>query len=186
MVLVGMLKPPGEFECPLTDCWPVPHANPPVSSVFRCILLMVTWLRPFVLAIASLRLSPLNPFDFGLFNCGWTIWLGPFVLAVAGLWLGVMESSPGRLTFDMSPGAPRLSFLTGSPFLANVSHGVLSPAIGGIGAWSRLSPICIAEKVLPSPGVVRWGGHSGRCESNRSRSRHIVCVDAVESTTRSL
>ena len=98
------------------------------------------WLRLFVLAIVSLRFSPLKPFDFGLFDCG----------------------------------------------LVNFSRSVESPAIEGIGAQFRVSPTSGAETVLPLLGLVRWGGHGGQCESNGSRSRHAVCVDAVESTAQSL
>ena len=150
MALVGALKPPGEFKHLLTDHWPVPHANPPVSSAFGYIPSTVTWLRPFVLAIASLRLSPSNPFDFGLFNCGWTIWLGPFVLAIAGLWLGVLESSPGHLTLGTSPGALRSSawsLSTDCLLLVNVSRGVRLLAIKGIDTRFRVSPTSSAETV---------------------------------------
>ena len=79
-----------------------------------------------MLAIVSLRFSPLKPFDFGLFDCG----------------------------------------------LVNFSRSVESPAIEGIGAQFRVSPTSGAE--------------GGQCESNGSRSRHAVCVDAVESTAQSL
>ena len=68
-VLVGALGPPGEFKCLLTDCWPILHANPSISSAFRYIPSTAMWLRPFVLTIASLQFSPLKPFDFSLFNC---------------------------------------------------------------------------------------------------------------------
>ena len=82
-----------------------------------------------MLVVASLRLSPLNLFNFGLFNCGWTSSSQLFVLAVAGLRLGVLESFPGQLMFGTSPGALRLSILTDCFHLVNVSRSVLSPAI---------------------------------------------------------
>ena len=69
------------------------------------------------------------------------VWLGPFVLAVAGLRLGILESSPGRLTLGTSPGALCLSTWSLSSdclLLVNVSHGVLSLAIEGIGARFRV------------------------------------------------
>ena len=169
MALVGTLKPPGEFEHLLTDHWPIPHANPPVSSVFGYIPLMVTWLRPFVLAIASLRLLPSNPFNFSLFNCGWTIWLGPFVLAIAGLWLGILESSPGRLTLGMSPGAlhsSTRSLSTDCFLLVNVLRGVRLLAIKGIDTRFRVSPASSAETVLPLRRLVRCGGHSAQYMPN--------------------
>ena len=158
--LVGALKSPGEFERLLTDRWPVPHANPLVSSAFRYIPLMVTWLRPFVLAIASLRLSPSKPFDFGLFNCGWAIWL--FVLAIAGLRLGILDLFPGQLTVGTSVCALDSSFLTGGPFLMTVSRGVLSPVIEGLDAQFGLSPVSSTETVLPLRRLSRCGGHSAR------------------------
>jgi len=147
MALVGALKPPGEFECLLTDRWPVLHANPLVSSAFRYIPLTVMWLRPFVLAIASLRLLPSNLFDFGLFNCSWAIWL--FVLAIAGLWLGVLDLFPGQLTVGTSVCALDSSFLTGGLFLVKVSCSVLSPVIVGLDAWFGVSPTSSVETVLP-------------------------------------
>jgi len=167
MALIGALKLPGEFKHLLTDHWPVLHANPLVSSAFRYIPSMVMWLRPFVLAIASLWLSPLNLFDFGLFNCGWTIWL--FVLAIAGLRLGILDLFPGQLTFGTSVCAldsSTWSFLTGSLFLVNVSHGVLSPAIEGLDAWFRLSPVSSMEMVLPLRRLIGCGGHSVRYNTN--------------------
>ena len=109
MALIGALSPPGEFDWLLMHYGPIPHANPSVSSALGCIPSMAMWLRPFVLAIVSLQLSPSNLFNFGLFNCGWTILLGLFVFAVAGLQLGIPGSSPGWLTFGMSPGAQHLS-----------------------------------------------------------------------------
>jgi len=165
--LIGALKLPGEFKRLLTDRWPVPHANPPVSSAFRCILLTVTWLRPFVLAIASLQLLPSNLFDFGLFNCGWTIWL--FVLAIAGLRLGILYLFPGQLTFGTSVCAldsSVRSLLTGSLFLVNVLHSVLSLAIEGLDAWFRLSPVSSTETVLPLQRLTGCGGHSARYNTN--------------------
>ena len=97
------------FDQLLTCCGPIPHANPSVSSALGCIPSTVTWLRLYVLTIVSLQLSPLNLFDFSLFNCGGTVSLGLFVLAVAGLRLGILDSSPGRLTLGTSPGALRSS-----------------------------------------------------------------------------
>jgi len=167
MALVGALKPPGEFKRLLTDCWPVPHANPLVSSAFRYIPSMVTWLRLFVLAIASLRLSPSKPFDFSLFNCGWVIWL--FVLAIAGLRLGILDLFPGQLAFGTSVctlDSSARSFLTGSLFLVNVSRGVLSPAIEGLDARFRLSPVSSTETVLPLRRLIGCGGHSVRYNTN--------------------
>ena len=73
------------------------------------------------------------------------------MLAVAGLQLGVLDSSPGRLTFGTSLCALDLSaqrFLTDSLFLVNVSRSVESPAIEGIGAWFRMSPVSSTETVL--------------------------------------
>ena len=85
------------------------------------------------------------------------------MLAVAGLWLGILESSPGRLTLGTSPGALRSStqsLLTDCLLLVNVSHGVLSLAIEGIGAQFRMSPTSSAEMVLSLRGQIRCGGHS--------------------------
>ena len=163
MALVGALSPPGEFDQLLTRCRPIPHANPSVSSAFGCIPSTVRWLRLFVLVVASLQLSPSNLFDFSLFNCGWTSLAGAIVLAVAGLWLGVLESSPGRLTLGTSPDALHLSTWSLSSdclLLVNVSHGVLSLAIEGIGARFRMSPTSSAETVLSLRGQIRCGGHS--------------------------
>ena len=73
------------------------------------------------------------------------------MLAVAGLRLGVLESSPGCLTLGMSPGAlhsSTRSLSTDCLLLVNVSRGVLSLAIEGIGAWFRMSPVSSAETVL--------------------------------------
>ena len=154
-------------------------------SAFRYISSMVRWLRPFVLIIASLRLLPLNPFDFGLFNCDWTVWLGLFVLAIAGLQFGILELSPGRLMLGMSPGALHSSFLTSGSFLVNVSHGVLSLAIEGIGTQCRMSPASSMGMVLLLPRLIRCGGHSMRYKLNRFRSWHM-CADALESMIQSL
>ena len=91
------------------------------------------------------------------------VWLGPFVLAVAGLQLGVLESSPGHLTLGTSPGAlhsSTWSLSTDCLLLVNVSRGVLSLAIEGIGARFRMSPVSSAETVLSLRGQIRCGGHS--------------------------
>ena len=119
-----------------------------------------------MLVIASLRLSPLNLFDFGLFNCGWTSSSQLFVLAVAGLRLGVLESSPGRLTFGTSPGALRSSVLTDYFHLVNISRGVLTPAIKGIDTRFRVSPASSAETVCRLRRLSRCGGHSAQYNTN--------------------
>ena len=88
----------------------------------------------------------------------------------------------------MSPGALRSSaqsISTDCLLLVNVSHGIESLVIEGIGTQFRMSPASSAVMVLLLPRLIRCGGHSVQYKLNRFCSRH-VCVDVPESTIQSL
>ena len=93
-------------------------------------------------------------------------WLSPSVLVFAS-----HQFLPSKLT-DFS------LFNCGG----TASCGTWLPAIKGIGVRFGVSPTSCVGMGLLLPGVARRGDWSGGCESNSSRSRHIVCVDAVELT----